>query len=68
MRPSRRACTSKVMLKSSIASPGASMSIEERIRVRYMLAKPGTIVTAFVSRDACPYLSSTWNSTYSRSR
>jgi hypothetical protein len=56
------------MLKSSIASPGASMSIEERIRVRYMLAKPGTIVTALVSRDACPYFSSTWNSTYNRSR
>ena len=49
IRPSRFACTSKVMLKSSIASPGASMSIEERIRVRYMLAKPGTMVTALVS-------------------
>ena len=37
------------MLKSSIASPGASMSIEERIRVRYMLAKPGTFTLPLAS-------------------
>jgi hypothetical protein len=58
MRPKFFACTSKVMLKSSITRPGAAMSMRLSTSVRYMDANPGTIVTTLAQRAACPYLTS----------
>lgn len=68
MRPSLWACTSNVMLKSSIDSPGAAMSTLSRMSVRYMLAKPGTIVTELAVVAAWPYFWMYCVSTYMRSR
>ena len=56
------------MLKSSMTKPGAVMLIWGRMSVRYIDAKPGTMVTVLAQRAAWPYFIRHWVTAYSRDR